>query len=132
MESLIIAAQDQALSTCYHQQNIMKQPNGSKCRMRSKAEEQIKHIVVGCTTFAPPEYTNRHNKAAAYIHQTICEHTWLQFTDSCCEHIPETVIYINGATIMWDILVITDRKILANRPDIVLHDKTEKTCLLTI
>jgi hypothetical protein len=31
---------------------------------------------------------------------------------------------------MWDIPVITDRKILANRPDVVLHDKTENTCLL--
>ena len=76
--------------------------------MRSKAEEHIKHIVVGCTTFVPSEYTNRHNKAAAYIHQTIREHTRLQVTDSCCEHIPERVINVNGATIMWDILVITD------------------------
>ena len=32
---------------------------------------------------------------------------------------------------MWDVLVITDRTILANRPDIILHFKKEKTCLLT-
>jgi len=31
---------------------------------------------------------------------------------------------------MWDIPVITDRTILTNRPDIVLRDKKEKTCLL--
>ena len=32
---------------------------------------------------------------------------------------------------MWDIPVITDRTILTNRPDIVLHDKKDKkTCLL--
>ena len=31
---------------------------------------------------------------------------------------------------MWDELVITDRIILANRPDIVLHGKEEKTSLL--
>ena len=31
---------------------------------------------------------------------------------------------------MWDVSVITDRTVLANRPDVVLHDKTEKTCLL--
>ena len=110
----------------------MKQPTDSKCRMCSKAEEHIKYIVVGCTTFAPFEYTNRHNKLAAYIHQTICECTWLQVTDICCERIPERVINGNGAIIIWDILVITDQTILANRPDIVLRDKTGKTCLLKI
>jgi hypothetical protein len=31
---------------------------------------------------------------------------------------------------MWDVPVITDRMILANRPDTVLHDKEEKICLL--
>jgi hypothetical protein len=30
---------------------------------------------------------------------------------------------------MWDIPVITDRTILANWPNVVLHDKKEKTCL---
>jgi hypothetical protein len=31
---------------------------------------------------------------------------------------------------MWDEPFVTDRKILTNRPDIVLHGKDEKTCLL--
>jgi hypothetical protein len=31
---------------------------------------------------------------------------------------------------MWDIRVITDRTIPANRPDVALHDKKENTCLL--
>jgi len=31
---------------------------------------------------------------------------------------------------MWDIPVIKDQTILANRPDIVMHDTKEKTCLL--
>jgi hypothetical protein len=31
---------------------------------------------------------------------------------------------------MSDIPIITDRQILANRPDTALHDKKEKTCLL--
>jgi hypothetical protein len=67
-ESLIIAAQDQALSTHYHQGNIMKQPTASKCRMCCKAEKHIKHNDAGCTTLAPSEYSNRHNKVAGYIH----------------------------------------------------------------
>jgi len=31
---------------------------------------------------------------------------------------------------MWDVPVITDRTVPVNRPDTVLLDKTEKTCLL--
>jgi len=31
---------------------------------------------------------------------------------------------------MWDVPAVTDRTILANRPDIVLLDKVENNCLL--
>jgi len=31
---------------------------------------------------------------------------------------------------MWDIPVITDRKIPANRPDVAMRDKKENTCFL--
>jgi len=46
-------------------------------------------------------------------------------------NLPERVITVNSTTIMWDVPVITDRKILANQPDIVMHDKKEKTRVLT-
>jgi hypothetical protein len=72
MESLITAAQDEALNSRYHHRNIMKQPTDSKCRMCYKGEH--KHTVVGCTTLAPSEYTNRHSNVAGYIHWTVCEH----------------------------------------------------------
>jgi len=45
-------------------------------------------------------------------------------------NITERVINVNSTTIMWEIPVITDQKRLANQPDIVLHDKKEKTRVL--
>jgi hypothetical protein len=54
----------------------------------------------------------------------------LQLTDKYYEYIPERVLTVNGTTVLWDIPVITDRTILANRPVIVLHDKRVYTCLL--
>jgi hypothetical protein len=54
----------------------------------------------------------------------------LRVTDRYYGHIPERVLNVNGATIMWDVPVITDSTIVANRPDIVLHDKIEKNFLL--
>ena len=72
--------------------------------------EHIEHTVAGCTTLAPSEYTNRHNKMAGYIHWMICKRRGYRY----CEHIPERVINVDGSTIMWDVPVITDRAILAN------------------
>ena len=39
-----------------------------------------------------------------------------------------SVVYINENTILWDYSIITDRKILANRPNI--HDRKSKSCVL--
>jgi hypothetical protein len=122
MESLIIAAQDQALNMHYHQRNIMKQLNNSKCKMWYKAEEHIKHIVAGCTTLAPSEYTNRHNRVAGNSHWTMCKHMGLQVTDKYYEHTPEREITVNGTTIMWDVPVFTNPTLPANQPDIIQHD----------
>jgi len=74
----------------------------------------IKHIVVGCATLAPSEYANRHYKVAGYIHWMICKHMGLQVPYKYYEHVPERVLCVNSTTIMWDVLVITDRTILAN------------------
>ena len=127
---MVIAAQEKALNARCRQSNIMNQPSDSKRRMCYKAEEHMKRTVAGCTTLGQSEYTNGHNKVAGYIHWTICTHMGSLVTDNYYEHIPETAINVNGTTIMWDIPVFTDRKILAYRPDTVLHDKKGKTSLL--
>jgi hypothetical protein len=54
----------------------------------------------------------------------------LQVIDKYCEHILDRVINVNGTTGIWDVPVITDRTVPANRPYRVPQDKTEKTCLL--
>jgi hypothetical protein len=92
--------------------------------------EHMKHTVTRCTTFGQSEYTNRHSKVAGYIHWKICKHLGSRVTDNYYEHIPETVINVNGTTIMWDVPVFIDRTILAYRSDTVVHSKNGKTCLL--
>jgi hypothetical protein len=71
----------------------------------------------------------KYNKVASYIHWTICKQMGLQVTDKYYEHIPERVINVNGTASMWYVPVITDRMILANPADTLLHDKKE-ICLL--
>ena len=54
----------------------------------------------------------------------------IKSTDKHYEHIRESVTAVNDTTIMWAVPISTDRTILANRPDIVPHDKKEKTCVI--
>jgi hypothetical protein len=59
-------------------------------------------------TFAPSEYGTRYSKVAGYIHWTIRKHMGLQITEKYYEHKSERVINVSSATIMLDVLVITD------------------------
>lgn len=65
--SLIVAAQDQALDTRYHQRCTMKKDINSKSRMCQRQEQHVAHIISGCTVLARTEYSNRH-KPARYLH----------------------------------------------------------------
>ena len=46
------------------------------------------------------------------------------------DHEPETVTENEDLTILWDMPMHTDRKITANRPDIVIKDHKTKSCKL--
>jgi ABC-type glycerol-3-phosphate transport system substrate-binding protein len=48
--------------------------------------------------------------------------------DEYYEHIPKSVTTVNGTIILWAVPISTDRRILANRPDIV-KDKGKVTPL---
>ena len=47
------------------------------------------------------------------------------------EHEPKTVTENDSVTILWNMIIHTDRTMAANRPDIVVKNKNDKTCLLT-
>jgi len=66
---------------------------------------------------------------AGFIHGTYI-YVWGYRLLTSTTNIPARVINVNGITIMLGIPVITDQTILANQPDVVLHDKKENTCLL--
>ena len=60
------------------------------CRMCCNTEH-TEHTVAGCTTLPPPEYTNRHNKVACYIHWTVCKYMGYRLLTSTVN------IYLRGS-----------------------------------
>ena len=129
-EGLIIAAQDQSLATRLYHHRIIKDGTSPLCRLCNKFEESIDHILSGCPELAKTEYIHRHNNAAAYIHWKILNYYKIKTVEKWYEHKPQTVTENERVTILWDMQIHTDKTIKANKPDIVIKDKKEKTCLL--
>ena len=80
-------------------------------------------------TLALDQYPNRHNRVVLYLHWKICKHCGAQNAENY-EHQPEAVTETDNVTILWDYIIQADRKIKANKPDITVKEKREKTCKL--
>uniref|UniRef100_A0A0L8FXY1 Uncharacterized protein n=1 Tax=Octopus bimaculoides TaxID=37653 RepID=A0A0L8FXY1_OCTBM len=79
---------------------------------------------------APTEYLNRHDRAAQYIHWVIFKNLDLHHDENWWEHKPPPVLENDHIALLWNFTIQTDRKIDANRPDIILKDFRQKSCLL--
>ena len=75
-ESLLIAAQDNAIRTNHIKARIDKTQQNSKCRLCSDRDETINHIISECCKLAQKEYKARHDwvgtgKCAGNFNSTI-------------------------------------------------------------
>ena len=108
----------------------MKTGDDSSCRFCKEKSETIDHLISGCSILATNEYIVRHNKVAKYVHWKICKYYQFTTEDKWYDHETPPVMSNEKVTIMWDFPIQTDREIRSNRPDIVIRDKSAKTCLL--
>lgn len=130
-ESLIIAAQDQALTTRAIEARIHRTQTDGKCRICQKFEETVEHITAGCPILAEREYIERHNRVCHALHFTLSRHFKCPTpAQKWYEHTPPRVITSEDGktTILFDQPVITDRTVTANRPDIIV--RTGNECLI--
>jgi len=66
--SAIMAAQDQAVSTKYFKNKILKEEIYSKYWLCKGHEETVDHLTSGCLILAKNEYLMRHDKVFAHWH----------------------------------------------------------------
>ena len=129
-EGFILAAQDQSLKTKNYIAKIMKTGDDPNCRYCGIHKETVNHLISGCPILAKKEYLDRHNKVAQYVHWKICKYYNIAETDKWYEHLTPPVLENNKVCLLWDFSIQTDKTIKANKPDIVIREKTNKVCYL--
>ena len=118
-----MAAQDQAISTNYFKNKILKQEIESKCRLCKQHEETIDHLTSGCPILAKNEYLMKHDKVCTHMHYSICKALGIETTDKWYTHMPKPVCEEGDVTVLWNKAVHTDREVTANRPDVIIKNK---------
>ena len=133
-EALLIAAQDQALSTKAHKTYITKVSKDPKCRLCNSRDETVAHLLTGCSKIANTQYLRRHNEVAKLLHWNLCKHFGVNASKKYWMHQPNGVSETQEVKLLWDFDIRTDHYIPAHRPDIVIVEKTEqkKTIMIDV
>ncbi len=128
----ITAIQDQCVKTRYYEKRITKRGENEKCRRCRKDPETIHHIAGGCEELAKKEYIERHDNIVKYVHWNLAKENNFEIPKQWWKwELKEKQILENEEVkILWEVPVRTDKKINANRPDIILINKQEKTVKL--
>jgi len=83
--------------------------------------ESIQHVVGGCSSLAQTEYKRRHDDVARVVHQALAKyHGLIQEEERYYRCRPTGVMRDEKVRLLWDMPVVTDRTVEANRPDILL------------
>ena len=129
-EALICAAQEQAIRTNYVKNRIDHTSDDDKCRMCGEKGETVWHIVSECAKLAQKEYKRRHDNVARIIHWELCNKFGLEKARYWYEHKPEGVIENDQVKILWDFMIQCDHMIEHRKPDIVVVNKEDKSCMV--
>ena len=127
MESLLIAAQDNAIRTNHSKERIDKMQQNSKCRLCSDRDEMINHIISECSKLAQ-EYKARRNWVGKVIHREMCKKFKFDHTNKWYMHNSAPVLENDTHKLLWDFNIQTDHLIPARRPDLIITNKKKKIC----
>lgn len=129
-ESLLCAAQEQALPTNHVRRNIWGDTCSGKCRLCKEQDETVSHIISGCKMLAGTQYLHRHNQVAKYIHWNILRDNGINTTERWLDHKPTEITTKGNLNILRDSYIHTDKKVGFNKPDIIIHNAEEKECMI--
>ena len=126
-ESLLIAAQDNAIRTNHIKARIDKTQQNSKCMLCGDRDETITPIISECSKLTQ-EYKARHDWVGKVIHWEMCKKFKFDHTNKWYMHNPAPVLENDTHKLLWDFNIQTDNLIPARRPDLMIINKKKRIC----
>ena len=123
IESLLIAAQNNALRTIHIRARIDKTQQNRKCRLCGDRVETINHIISECSKLVQKEYKTWHDWVGKVIHREMSKKFNFDHTNKWYMHNPAPVLENNTHEILWDFDIHRDHLISARRPDQIIIKK---------
>ena len=125
-ESLLIAAQNNAIRTNHIKARIDKTQQNSNCSLCGDRDETINHIISECCKIAQKEYKTRHDWMGKVIHWELCKKLKFDHTNKWYMHHPASVQENETHKLLWDFDTQTDHLISTRQPGlIIIHKKKE-------
>ena len=125
-ESLLIAAQDNAIRTNHIKARIDKTQQNSKCRLCGDRDETINHIISECSKSAQKEYKARYDWVGKVVHWEMCRKFQFVHTNKWYMHNPAPVKENDTHKLLWNFNIQTDHLISARRPHLIIINKKKK------
>ena len=125
-ESLLIAAQNNAIRTNHIKARIDKTQQNSKCRLYSDRHETINHVISECSKLAQKEYKARHNCVGNGIHWKMRKKFKFDHANKWYMHNPAPVLENDTQKLLWDFDILTDHRISAKRLDLIIIIKNKR------
>ena len=125
-DSLLIAAQNNAVRTNHIKARIDKTHQNSKCRLCGDRDETINHIISECSKLAQKEYKTRHDWVGKVIHWEMCKKFKFDHTNKWYMHNPASVLENNTHKLPWNFDIYTDHLISARRPDLIIINNKKR------
>ena len=132
-ESLLIAAQDNAIRTNHIKARIDKTQRNSKCRLCGDRDETINHIISQISKLAQKDFMTKHEWVGKVIHWEIFRKFQFAHTNKWYMHNPAPVLEKYSHKLLWDFNIQADHLLQSRTPDlIIIHKKRGSAKLQTL
>ena len=128
-ESLLMAAQSNAIRTNHIKARIEKTQQNSKCRLCNDRDETINNIISQCSKLATKEDKTIHDWVGKVIHWEMCKKFTFDHANKWYMQNPAPVLENDTHKLLWNFDIHTDHQISTRRPDLIIINKKKREFL---
>ena len=118
-ESLLIAAQNNAIWTDNVKTKIDKTRQNNRCKLCGDRDETINCITSEWSKLVQKEYKTRYDWVGKMIHWELCQKFNFDNTNKYCMHNPDSILENETHKLLWYFEIQTDHLILTRWRDLV-------------